>query len=303
MISTEEPKGNGEAVLQPPERLCTVRCRLGEGPLWDDLLKRLYFVDIDEMRLYSFDWQTKECTYQQFNQKVGCVALCNNGNKLLAMEDGIYKLQPNNIISPINHRKPISGRRFNDGKVGPDNRFYVGTIELSGNGELYCLDQKLKLKSILTGVKASNGLAWSLDKRKLYYCDTLTYCIDVFDFDEERGTISNRKTLLRLIENDGKPDGMTIDSQGMLWIALWGTGRVIRVNPSNSDVIEAVKLPVKSVSSCTFAGDDLKSLIVTSAFKDDISSNLAGSIFSIKTNIAGTKPYRLNDEGNCGTAE
>ena len=143
------------------------------------------------------------------------------------------------------------------------------------------------------GVGNSNGLAWNADGKKMYYNDTPTGKTEVFDFCD--GRLSNRRDVIKY--TSGSPDGMTIDADGNLWVALWGSGTVVCVNPSNEKIIQKIELPVSQPASCAFAGDDLKSLVITTAahgvsLRDE---PLAGSTFVIKIDVQGVPDVRLKN--------
>jgi sugar lactone lactonase YvrE len=156
---------------------------------------------------------------------------------------------------------------MNDGKCDPAGRFWAGTKDIEGRrplGSLYRLDADLTLVAVLTGVTISNGLGWSPDHRSMYYIDSPSHGIDVFDFEMEDGGVSGRRRLVDMPLEWGLPDGMTVDEEGFLWVAFWGGSAVRRVAP-DGHVVSVVTLPVSQVTSCAFGDDDLSDLYVTSA--------------------------------------
>ena len=238
---------------------------VGESPLWDYRSKELLYIDIRGKSLHSCDWLSGKHSSLPLPQQAGCIALTNDDTLIAAMEEGIYYLDRKGRYELAHPRTPIAGPRFNDGKVGPDGRFYVGTIKREGGGEFYRLEKGKALQSVFGDVKVSNGLDWSPDFKTLYYCDTGFHRIDAFDFDVENGSLRNRRTILVITEAMGSPDGMTIDTEGNLWIALWNGGAVIKVDPRIGEIIERVALPASKVSCCAFAGENLEELVITTA--------------------------------------
>ena len=150
-------------------------------------------------------------------------------------------------------------------------------------------------------ITISNGLAWSLDHKVLYYIDTPTLEVVGYDFDMENGNITNKRTIINIPKEEGFPDGMTIDNEGMLWIAHWGGWQVTRWNPSTGKKLSAIKLPVSNVTSCIFGGESMKDLYITSARKglsvaELEKQPLAGSLFVIKeSGFTGVEAYTFKN--------
>jgi sugar lactone lactonase YvrE len=265
---------------------------LGEGPVWDWRSDTLRYLDITGKKLHAIDWSTGALTRRELPQMAGCVGLTAGCEMVLAMTDGIY-VYDRGQLTLAHPPQDISGERFNDGKPGPDGRFYAGTIGMDGRGKLYVLDKAGELRVLLTGVSISNGLDWSLDERYFYYCDTVTRRIDRYDFDAERGAISNPRTVVTIPEGMGGPDSLTVDAEGMLWIALWGAGGVLRADPSAGKLLACYAFPARKTSCPVFAGKDLSTLVVTSAGEDEDVTELplSGCAFSIETDFKGRLPF------------
>lgn len=271
---------------------------LGEGPLWDGLSRRLYFTDITGKKLNILDWDTLNLTVIGLPQMAGCLALTGEGKVMIAMEDGIYLREGDGSLNLLHERIGIAGPRFNDGKAGPDGRFYAGTIRREGGGQVYRLEPSGIIEPILDNVRVSNGLDWSLDLKTLYYIDTPTRRIDAFDFDGEGGTIQNRRPIFAFPEGTGSPDGMTIDEEGMLWVALWNGWKVVRVNPRTASIIGEIEMPVSRPSCCAFAGENLDEIVVTSASEDldPAKEPLAGRLFRVRPGVRGRAPFRFGSK-------
>ncbi|MGA2481403.1 MAG: SMP-30/gluconolactonase/LRE family protein, partial [Spirochaetia bacterium] len=189
----------------------------------------------------------------------------------------------------------IPENRSNDGKCDPAGRFWVGSMapdDHEGGASLYRLEKDYSLCRVLSGVTISNGLVWSHDRTKMYYIDTPTRHVFAFDYRLETGEISNRRVCIEIPQGRGFPDGMTIDEEGMLWIALFGGWGVSRWNPLNATMLEYVEMPVKNITSCSFGGERLDELYVTSARILNTESELAqqphaGNLFHLEPGVRG----------------
>jgi sugar lactone lactonase YvrE len=245
---------------------------LGEGPVWDARTKTLLWVDILQGDIHEFNLAT--ALHRTFNtgQMVGAVTICSNGNLLAALKGGlsIIDRQSNEIKTFSHPESHLPANRFNDGKCDPAGRFWIGTMaidELPAAGSLYMLD-KVDISKKIDGVTISNGMAWSADHKTFYYIDTPTSSIVAYDFDKDNGHISNKRTVFIIDKKDGYPDGMTIDNKGMLWVAHWSGWQVSRWNPLTGKKIFSLPMPVANVTSCTFGGEGLDDLYITTARKD-----------------------------------
>ena len=200
------------------------KCIVGEGVLFDSRTDTVWFLDIRGQRLYKSHYPTGAYETIELPQQVGCMALCENGRVLAAMEDGVYWVD---TLEKAHQDIKIKGRRFNDGKVGPDGAFYLGTTDYDGKGAFYRLKDGV-LTELFDGCACSNGLDWTADGKQMYYIDTPTQMVELFDF--ENGMLSNRRCFAKIPAEIGKPDGMTLDSRGELWVALWGGHGVLHID-------------------------------------------------------------------------
>lgn len=278
------------------------RCLCGESPLWDQRKSLLYHIDITGKTLHRTDWCSGKHTVTPLPQKTGCIALTEQGNLLAGMEDGVYYLR-NGQMCPAHPLIPIAGPRFNDGKIGPDGRLYVGTIRREGGGEFYRLERGAQLQGLFGGVRISNGLDWSPDNRTFYYCDTPLRRIDSFEFDLSEGTLSSRRTAIEIPAGMGSPDGLTVDAQGNLWIALCGGGVVVKADPRTGNITDKIEMPVSKPTCCIFAGTNLDTLIITtqSLDTDPREQPLAGCTFRLKTEVCGKPAFRFPEAAVCAT--
>lgn len=285
------------------ELVLDLQASLGEGPQWDSRNEILYWVDILGKKLHAFDPETGENRTYQFDQYIGAVVLGKPGRFLLAMKNGIYQYdsQLNELTFITNPEADLPNNRFNDGKCDPAGRFWAGTMDLNGKmgqGSLYRLDANNKMTRMLSNVSISNGLAWSPDRKYMYFIDTPTKQIVAFDYDDPSGDISNKRLAVQIPDDMGNPDGMTIDSDGMIWVAHWGGARVTRWNPQTGELLGQVKVPAKNVTSCTFGGKNLDELYITTAQNGLSEAELAeypgsGELFKVKTNVKGMVSHRF----------
>ena len=276
------------------EVITDARCIVGEGPIWDSQKNMLYSVDIQGKRMRSIDWKSGSIFERVLPKQTGFILLGNKGELLGGSEDGVYRLDGGRFEL---FSKPctLKGERFNDGKIGPDGNAYMGTFSRDFSAAFYKMDKSGNLTELFDGVGNSNGLDWDTKKGVMYYNDTPTKKTDCFDIDEN-GNLLNRRTVFSY--ENGNPDGMTIDENGNLWVALWGAGEVVCIDPERSKIIEKIKMPVSQPSCVAFAGEDLKTLVITSAAHGIILRDeaLAGSMFALKTDVKGIEPYRINIE-------
>lgn len=261
---------------------------VGESPLWDELSQKLYFVDIRGRAYYTMEGLSGKCSKTDVPQWLGCMALCRNGDVLLGMEDAVYRRKSDGTLTPAHAPVKIKGDRFNDGKVGPDGCYYVGTAGANYSGAFYRLQNGI-LTELFDGCGCSNGLDWSADGSQLYYCDSPTQKLERFTFSAADHTVSNRKWIADIDPALGTGDGMAIDAEGNLWVAVWGGYCVLYIEAATGKILKKIPVPVKQVSSCCFAGEDLRDLIITTAaVRTDLTEQpLAGRVFRYRADVAG----------------
>lgn len=291
--------------LSPAEILLEARAFLGEGPSWDAAHQRLYWVDVFAGHLHLFEPRTGQDELIDLGRWAGCAAPTRSGGVILGLQDGIAKLDLNSrrldYLAKPEAERP--GNRFNDGKCSPEGRFLAGCMdnaEQQKNGSLYSLNPTGELKTLLTGTGISNGLAWSPDQKTFYYIDTPTREVKAFEYDRQSGEIANPRMVVSVPAGLGWPDGMTSDTRGYLWVALWGGAAVSVWDPFKGTLIEKIDMPAKNVSSCVFGGVELNELYVTSARKNLGPEELAaypasGNLFRVKTNATGMPTFVFED--------
>lgn len=272
---------------------------LGEGPAWDAKTGALYWVDILEKQIHFH--RGDENRFIQLNEMPGCLAPTKDDSLLVATRASILDLDPatskQTVLASVNEP---ANNRFNDGKCDPNGRFLAGTMnmdEKSPTGALYTFDGQTVTR-LLDGIRISNGLAWSPDYKTFYYIDTPTREVTAFDYDLSNGQIANPRVVITVPEALGWPDGMTSDTEGTLWIAMWGGAQVTRWNPQNGELLEQIALPAKNVTSCVFGGDDLIELYITSARvgldKADLAEyRYSGSLMRVQTKVRGMPTFEF----------
>jgi sugar lactone lactonase YvrE len=285
-----------------PELVLNAQAQLGEGPLWDDRRQRLLFVDIMRGHVHEFDPATESDRLHMIGQPVGAVALTTRGDWVLATKSGFSRLDPETgDVSPVATVEADQPKnRMNDGNVDSRGRFWAGTMGMGGlrdRGALYRLDPDGSVTRILTGVSTSNGIDWSPDDRLMYYVDTPTGRVDCFDFDVEAGTVRNRRPFVTIPPDQGAPDGLVVDADGHVWVALWKGGAVHRYAPDGR-LDQVVRFPVTLTTKPAFGGSDLGDMFVTSAWielKDDARARqpMAGGVFRLRPGAKGQRPRRF----------
>jgi sugar lactone lactonase YvrE len=281
------------------EVVSELRAALGEGALWDAELARLLWVDILGHRVFVLDPKTGTQESYDVGEEVGTVVVTGDGNLLVALRHRIARLDPRTgALADLVAVEPERGdTRCNDGKCDPAGRLWVGTMvegPARGSGALYCLDPTLSLERRLGDITISNGIAWSLDGRRMYYIDTPRQRVEEFAFDVASGTLGAHRVVIEIPPELGAPDGMTIDAEGCLWIALWGGGAVLRVEPNAGRLLQKLPIPVTNVTSCAFGGPDLGDLYVTTARRGPGDEEpLAGALLRHRASVRGVPATRF----------
>ena len=270
---------------------------VAESPVWDDRSESLYFVDIREKCYFRMDYRTGKTQKYEVPQMLGCMALCENGDLLLSMEDGVYRRSAADGTLSLAHQViSLKGERFNDGKVGPDGCYYVGTAGANFSGAFYRLRNGV-LEELFDGCGCSNGLDWINGGETMIYCDSRKQLLERFDFSGEKHGITNRQTICKIDVNFGSGDGLCTDADGNVWLAVWGGSCVLHIDPASGEILDRIELPTTQVSSCCFAGEDLKDLIITTAsVRLDLAEQpMAGKVFRYRTNVSGMPFYRYQE--------
>ncbi len=273
------------------ERLPAPPAQLGESPCWDAAAAALYWVDINASRIHRLDGGGRLETWQ-LGQPASALALRRGGGLVAAAGDAFLALDPATgataRLATVDHGR--DGVRLNDGACDQAGRMYAGSMaadETPGAGALYRLDPDRSVHRLLTGVGISNGIGWSPDNRLMYYVDSLTRQLDVFDYDPATGAIGGRRVLAGVGRGTGLPDGLAVDADGGIWVAVWGEGAVHRYSAAG-ELTEVIEVPAANVTCCAFGGPDLRTLYITTAAGP---GQFGGSLFAARPGPAGQRVH------------
>ncbi|MDX5482837.1 MAG: SMP-30/gluconolactonase/LRE family protein [Hymenobacteraceae bacterium] len=270
--------------------------RLGEGAIWHPQEKVLYWVDIEGKALHLYNPKNGEDRKIDVGARIGTVVPVEGGSALVALQNGIHKI--NTTTGELTFLKnPLKQPdiRFNDGKCDPKGRFWVGTMALDsreGAAVLYRMDHDLSLYLMLEKLTISNGIVWTADCQTMYFTDTPTRQVQAFDYDNESGGISNGRVVIEIPKGAGSPDGMTLDAEGKLWVALHGGAAVGRFDPQTGQMLQKVEVPATNVTSCAFGGENLDTLYITTG-REWLSEEVlekyphSGGLFKVKPGVRG----------------
>ncbi len=280
--------------MKTPEIIAHYHCETAECPLWHPLEEKLYWTDIPQGKLYRYDPTTGESEQIYTGESVGGLSLQADGSLLLFKAKGtIQRWQEGNITTIIPEIAAEQTGRFNDVIADPKGRVFCGTMPTSeGGGRLYRLDPDRTLTKVLEGIEISNGIGFSLDYQKMYYTESEKRTIHCFDYDAETGEISNQQIWLQTPENEGVPDGLTVDSQGYIWSARWDGSALYRYSPTGEEVLR-IPFPAKQVSSLTFGGSNYTDIYITTAGGQDPNENGegAGAVYHLNLGIQGRPEF------------
>jgi len=273
------------------EHVLSIGNELGEGPLWSTAEGRLYWVDILAGHVHR--WAPGQNDYETFSvgQPIGSLGFRESGGLIVALKNGFHFWDPETseltfLADPESDRPHA---RFNDGAVDRKGRFWAGTMDDNGNSALYRYDPDGSVRVMETGITCSNGIGWSPDDEFMYYSDSQVFEVYKYDFDLESGDITNRRVWNRW--ENGDPDGLTVDSEGCVWVAVWGGWCLERYAPSGG-LITRIEIPVEYPTCPILGGPNLNELYVTSAWyalgmERRHEQPLAGDLFRIKVGIPG----------------
>ncbi len=280
--------------LPAPEILFQHDAHVGEGPAWDPRLGALVWVDIPNGHVFTTD-PTGRTRRRDLGRAVGVVLPRASGGYVAALQDGFYALPDDGepeLIAPVEAENPVT--RMNDGEIDPAGRFWAGTMGWGAEpnaGALYRLDPDGTVRQMIDGVTISNGLGWSPDGTIMYYVDTPTMRVDMFDFDVASGDIGHRREFVTIRHGGGRPDGLTVDRDGAVWVATWPGYGVHRYLPDGT-LDAVIPLPVSNVSSIELGGPDMRDAWITTAWEllseeEHAAQPLSGSLFHTRVEVPG----------------
>ncbi len=277
-----------------PELIADYQCKVGEGPLWHPLEKRVYWTDIETGRMFRYDPASGK--HEQFysGEVVGGFTFQEDGALLLFMARGAIAIWRDGKLSYVIKEIPDEREsRFNDVIADPAGRVFCGTMPTKDRlGRLYRLDTDGTLTAVLEEINISNGMGFTPDNKQMYYTVSLAFKIYLFDYDVQTGALSNQRVFVETDKSQGVPDGMTVDAQGYVWSARWDGSALYRYTPEGKEE-RRIQFPAKKVSSVIFAGDDLKDMYVTTAGGQNKAEEGAGAgaLFRLNLGIAGKPEF------------
>jgi sugar lactone lactonase YvrE len=271
------------------ELLFDAKGKLSESPQWSTAEQALYWVDIENGLLHRFDWEQRSHECVSLPAPVTMVVpgpplLVTSGNSLLRFDWNTRKSQQIAALALDPTRV-----RFNDGKIDPGGRLWLGTMAIDEKSPIAALYWLVghTLEQVLAGVKVSNGIIWRGET--MYYADSGTFRVDAFDYDAERGAldVESRSTILEFPEEIGPPDGMALDVDGNLWIALVKGKCVSCFSPDNGEELARVIVNASKVSACCFGGPEMKHLFISTGKEAHDDASGSGAMFVAEPGARG----------------
>jgi len=274
-------------------------CILGEGAFWHAARQSFFWVDIDGKRLHEYVTQSTKVNSWSFQHRPSMIALNTLGQLIITFQGGVarFDLQTETLLELLEIEKDIPDNRTNDGGIDRAGRLWIGTMNTQfkeGAGALYCIGNDLTLTKKIAGLTIPNGLVWSLDDRTMFHIDSPTRKVQAYSFDHKTGTIAFERTAITIPQELGTPDGMSIDEEGMLWIAHWNGFGVYRWNPETGTLLNKIEVPVPQVSSCAFGGPNYDQLFITTARENFSAESIekypdSGSIYIAQPGVRGVR--------------
>ena len=276
--------------LPVPDLFVRGRATVGEGPVVDGRSGELAWVDIPagELHRVPLDASAAPRTIR-VGMNLGAVALRDRGGYVAAVRDGLAIIDDTGTFTLVEPILPQPDRRMNDAKCDTSGRFWAGSTTLDfqpGHGALLCWDPDSGVREVVTGLTLPNGLGWSSDDTTFYLADSMARVLLTARYDRSSATLGELRPLVSLDGGDGLPDGLCVDAEGHIWLAVWGAGQVRRYDPAGRQVA-VVPMPVSRPSSCAFGPDGV--LYITSAAEGTSAERepLAGSVFALPTGCRG----------------
>lgn len=287
------------------EMLVRVGGRLLEGPAWDADAGRVLLVDILGERLHVVDWRSGGVSTTEAARTTTAWIPWEGGGSALVTRDGLRRVPgdvaegPGELVVPI--ETDLVANRSNDAKCDPAGRLWVGTMaddESPGAGSLYRIDRDLHCTRVLRSLTISNGMGWSSDGRRMYFVDSPTRRVDVLDYELDTGEARARRPWADTTGFGGDPDGLTVDAEDGVWVAMHDGGVVLRFDPRGRHVA-TVRVPVARPTSCAFAGPGLDRLVVTSTRASD---GTGGDLYVCEPGVPGTPTVAFSGQDGRGSA-
>lgn len=273
-------------------KLLEAHCLLGENPLWHRESRCLYWTDIDAGRLHRLHLATGKAEQIYEGAPVGGFTLQASGDLLLFRVNDLALLKPDGAVSVLRPFDDPGAKRFNDVIADPEGRVYAGTIgHTDDSGGLYRVERDLQITCLFRGTGVANGMAFSPDLRTFYWTDSTHRQIFAFDYDRATGDLSNRRLVYQATEDEGIPDGLTVDSAGHLWSARWDGHAVIEHAPDGA-VLSRHPCAVAKVSSLCHGGENLDRFLITTAGGEPGAQTEDGNLFQFPAPRPGREEFR-----------
>ncbi|MGO7453481.1 SMP-30/gluconolactonase/LRE family protein [Rhizobium ruizarguesonis] len=288
----------GPRIIRPDVRSVIQQpLTVGESPVWDGETGTLWFVDIQAPALVRLLASGKIDRFDM-PAAIGALGLCRDHRIVVALQTGVHLFDP--VAGDFEPVSDPVGRhincRLNDGKVGPDGHFWIGSFSeakpQTDEAALYRVGADGRTRTVATGLTSSNGLAWSPDGRRMYHSDSRQCFLQAFDFDPDTGDLGDGRRLRSFTEDEGRPDGAATDRDGFYWSAGVSAGRLNRISPEG-EIVEIYLLPVAAPTMPCFGGPDLRTLFVTSLSTDRTGRFEAGKVIAFDVDAEGLPPFRF----------
>lgn len=280
------------------QRRITFDLDLGESPLWDDRRSILWFIDITSNNIHALDPHSGNVETHPMPALVASLGLVEDDSLLVALRTGVYFYQPETRnLRFLCHPEPArEATRLNDGKVGPDGCFWVGSMSetkpRAPTGSLYRVSPDGSVETILNDLFVSNGLAWSPLGDTMYHADSRGIGVSAYDFDPAEGRAKNGRVLIRLSEEQGLPDGAAVDIEGNYWSAGITAGCLNCISPKG-ELLRTIELPVAAPTMPCFGGKSLETMFVTSLTTDRTGQAQKGTLLSLNVGVQGVPIHRF----------
>lgn len=277
-----------------PRLVADYACKTGEGPLWHPQEKKVFWCDIPNGRLFSYDPSSDRHEQLYHGDVIGGFTIQEDGKLLLFMARGAIRIyDKGGFITIVDEIPGETASRFNDVIADPEGRVFCGTMPSPDHlGKLYRLDTDGSLTEVLDEIGCSNGMGFTPDRKQMYYTDSTARKVYLLDYDASSGDLSNQRVFRDFGAEEGVPDGMTVDAEGHIWSARWDGHCLVRYNPTGTEVAR-VEFPARKVSSVTFGGDAYADAYVTTAGGDDKQNEGtgAGGLFQVNLGVTGVPEF------------
>jgi len=280
------------------------RCVLGECPIWSPGEQALYWIDVQNPMIHRLHPASGERRSWPLETEVGSIGFGPTGKLIAGLRTGFALFDvatgKHEVIADPEGKGRLNPNRLNDGKVDPAGRYWCGSMQDPGHGPvgtLYRVDKDRSVRGFENDIRIPNGIAFGPDGRRMYFCDSLSRRMQVFDYDPATGERANGRLFATVPEDQGVPDGSTVDAEGCVWNAHMFGARVTRYDPDGK-VMSVVQLPTARTTACAFGGPSLDTLYVTTASmmmsREQLAADpLAGALFAVDVGVKGRPEPRF----------